>query len=1272
MGFLDDLKKNLIGVKEKISTIDVPKLSDNPRNLTSSISDNPMAFGPNQPPVVFTIAKNLPKKEPSELSKISGTQIIKDVASLPAQAGRLLLTRPIRMVAQSFQDIGGYAGDKEYTPEAYVPKTPVEKALFGDEPIESFMGFKNRIDKETAELGAGTTGIKKNLIGTLGFMAQFAPLGDILPGGEGKEKVIEKIFKGPIDEILETMVKSTDDVTSFNILKNHVSEEIAKEAAPAITAATTKEAAETAVRDAVAKQLQVTQNDTVARIAELSGKQKVAPLTADELDELKFLQQNKDKPEAIILANKVAESKDVPVSTVKPVADEAYQATIKNGGVTISLDGNRPSKGIAYSPYKDAEFSIAKDQFNPKIVDDYIVKNESRLMEEGNHLGMWEDDGKIYLDISKVDDDPVRALENATNAEQLAAFDLSTFEQIPLGKIDDGMYNRLYEKATDNPYINKGKNKGGDIGGAPKQPREVSKERQYITSARASEDIASDVSREISDKYNPKSNKELVEKSVQRVSDDFEEAKKFANENSTDEAVATRVAIDKELSSRYVNATTEAEKKALATELKDSIIGHARLATEEGRTVQANALLGKQTPEGMLRTTSKMIDKYNKGVSPAKQVPQITEEAVQKVLDKSNEIAKMPEGLPKQVKTKELVDELESLIPSPMWKKVVNVWKAGLLTGIKTSGVNIQSSFWNGVAEQVKNVPAVGIDLATSLFTGTRTKALNLRGLFQGGREGMKKGWNYMKTGIADESAETALEFNKVNFDSKPGKLLGNYADTVYRVLGAEDMPFFYGALRRSLGEQALVTIKNEGKVFANSDEKVKFIQNFIDNPPEEALTLADLDAKIATFKNDTALGHMAQTIQNAPVLGPAAQMTILPFAKTPSAVATQMLNYTPAGPVIDIAKMIVDKKFDQRTFADSLGRAVTGTAALWLGSELYNKGMITLGYPKDEKEKAKWEATGKTPNSIKIGDAWVPLVQFGPQGAVMGIGGYFQSGKEETGSNAGGVVTGLAGGLKSLTEQTFLTGVKNLIDVIDEPEKKAELWAGRTLGSVIPTIVADVAQAFDDYQRKSSSLLDPLQARIPDVIGENKSSPQEGFTREGLRAKLDVWGQPIERNRSALATALSPIRLSNTRQSVLNTEVERLEQLGEDIRPTKVESKIKNIKLDDNEYYKYQRVYGDILTKGLTILVKNKEYQALEPEEQTKIWKQATKEIKDAVNVEILPQLIKRRYQLPEDMDPEIVTQVVNELYKKNEKFAGASVEKQKAYLFRVLGKSQ
>jgi len=163
------------------------------------------------------------------------------------------------------------------------------------------------------------------------------------------------------------------------------------------------------------------------------------------------------------------------VSETEQIVDEAYKQTVKSGGITISLEGKKPTKGVAYSPFKDTEQVVDKANFNEKVVETYIQKNEAKLQEEGNHLGLWEDEGKIYLDISKVGEGP-KAFEKAMSAEQLAVFDLESFEEIKLGTIDNKVYNRLYDKAIDHPYFDKGKvtEEGGKR--VVEKPQEVSKQ----------------------------------------------------------------------------------------------------------------------------------------------------------------------------------------------------------------------------------------------------------------------------------------------------------------------------------------------------------------------------------------------------------------------------------------------------------------------------------------------------------------------------------------------------------------------------------------------------------------------------------------------------------------------------------------------------------------------------------------------------------------------------------------------------------------------------
>lgn len=164
------------------------------------------------------------------------------------------------------------------------------------------------------------------------------------------------------------------------------------------------------------------------------------------------------------------------VQTAAPgakVADAAYKNTVANGGVTINLSGNTPANGFAYSPYKGIETIVPKAEFTPKNIEDFVAKNLQLLGQPGNHIGMWEQDGNIYMDVSQVGEPNAETLAKAQEASQLAAFDLGTFNEIPLGKIDNGVYNKTYE-AVNHPYLNRGENASSNLTGDTAGVSEVS------------------------------------------------------------------------------------------------------------------------------------------------------------------------------------------------------------------------------------------------------------------------------------------------------------------------------------------------------------------------------------------------------------------------------------------------------------------------------------------------------------------------------------------------------------------------------------------------------------------------------------------------------------------------------------------------------------------------------------------------------------------------------------------------------------------------------
>lgn len=128
-----------------------------------------------------------------------------------------------------------------------------------------------------------------------------------------------------------------------------------------------------------------------------------------------------------------------------PTTESIYKLIRDNGGVTIDLEGKQPNKGFAFAPKKKTEVVVPEAEFTPEHIDRFIDNNIEELTKKGNNLGVWFQDGNYYIDVSRVGDPIVDTVEAAQKAEQLAVFDLETFEEIQIGKIENGRYVKLDE-----------------------------------------------------------------------------------------------------------------------------------------------------------------------------------------------------------------------------------------------------------------------------------------------------------------------------------------------------------------------------------------------------------------------------------------------------------------------------------------------------------------------------------------------------------------------------------------------------------------------------------------------------------------------------------------------------------------------------------------------------------------------------------------------------------------------------------------------------------
>lgn len=120
----------------------------------------------------------------------------------------------------------------------------------------------------------------------------------------------------------------------------------------------------------------------------------------------------------------------LPIKEYTKIAEQVYKGVVDNGGITINLKGEVPTKGYAYSPFKDTETVIPIEKTNPEIVGQFIDKNLEKLSQPGHNIGGWIEDGKVYFDISKVGEPNPATIAEAEAANELAVFDLEKFETI--------------------------------------------------------------------------------------------------------------------------------------------------------------------------------------------------------------------------------------------------------------------------------------------------------------------------------------------------------------------------------------------------------------------------------------------------------------------------------------------------------------------------------------------------------------------------------------------------------------------------------------------------------------------------------------------------------------------------------------------------------------------------------------------------------------------------------------------------------------------------
>lgn len=577
---------------------------------------------------------------------------------------------------------------------------------------------------------------------------------------------------------------------------------------------------------------------------------------------------------------------------------------------------------------------------------------------------------------------------------------------------------------------------------------------------------------------------------------------------------------------------------------------------------------------------------------------------------------------------------------SPSENKFGAVYRASLLSSLKTQTKNLVSNASNLATNKVTDLIAKPIDSTIGMFTGKKSISASNKGVAQGAIGGLKQSAHLLKTGEAPNSGQKVYETanqGETHFKNKAlDKTMGSFTRGVFRVVEAGDKPFRNAMKVNTLYQEAAVDGANRG---LKGKELQLYVERSVANPTADLLARAETRGADVVFGARNVLSDGVNKIQQrlkpsksdslgvkaSKKLGQTILDVTMPFVKVPTNVAIKgFYDYTPTGAVVEAMNAygkIKSKNFtqaDQAKFARAMARSLIGVGAVRAGFALAEAGLITGAYPEDEKEKARWEAEGITPNSIKVGDSWV---QVGPlsilfQPALMGVN-TFQRAKD--GADMFGAYAGAQlDALNALKDLPVLTGVKDMIELAmgdnygnpglmnmngenagREMDALSNFLEDKFLSLIVPNFVRSVASATDDKVRQTEygNAAENFASRIPGL-------------RQTLPEKVDVFGNKLE-NQGFVTDLFDPFSIKKSRQidNEMYAELDRLKQsvgeVSKDVEGplnawrsrVKQSSGIKdengeNIKFNSSQRVSAQEQIGKALTDRYKAVMSTSEYQ--------------------------------------------------------------------------------
>jgi len=343
---------------------------------------------------------------------------------------------------------------------------------------------------------------------------------------------------------------------------------------------------------------------------------------------------------------------------------------------------------------------------------------------------------------------------------------------------------------------------------------------------------------------------------------------------------------------------------------------------------------------------------------------------------------------------------------------------------------------------------------------------------------------------------------------------------------------------RIEVAAQARQIARNEGKT---GHELAKAIQELME-PGSLAWERALGQAKKITFQTEIGSGSaaidaidgLAQLISRTkkgdfgkPLKG-LAHFTF-PFVDTPTNIFKAGVTMSPVGGLLALVDMIRAYNRRRKGNAEEAAKIYNAARAL---DDLTNQivawgfimGLSHLVKPGDDEEETPfitgtipWRSTSPgerelayrtaPPQSIRIGDRWISYKRLDPFASALAFTvdaiREFQSGKpiDEVWGKIG------LGMMRNMQDKTFLQGVSDVVNAVQDPERFGTKWATNIATGFIPNLIRQPIRTADDVFRETDL---PNDLGFWDALGRRMGY---GLYPQGAMPSITVWGQPASKD---------------------------------------------------------------------------------------------------------------------------------------------------------------